>query len=125
MVGLVGDHVGPAAVLQALFGSGEGRLCKPERALASCPAPDEAAGTERTYDMAIQSKALWPEQMYLDRFTVRDGKARAALRACSRPVPLQRSRRCEAPLPARMRTGPVSLRAPHARACCAARRQRR
>jgi hypothetical protein len=75
-VGLVADHTGASRVAHALFGGGERRACKPQRAFAA--APDGAPGVETTYDMAIQSLALWPEQMYLDRVTVRDGKARAS-----------------------------------------------
>jgi hypothetical protein len=75
-VGLVADHTGAARVAHALFGGGERRACKPKRAFAA--APDAAPGVETTYDMVIQSLALWPEQMYLDRVTVRDGKARAS-----------------------------------------------
>lgn len=74
-MGLVADHTGAARVAHALFGGGERRACKPQRAFAT--APDAAPGVETTYDMVIQSLALWPEQMYLDRVTVRDGKARA------------------------------------------------
>ena len=73
-VGLVADHVGAARVAHALFAGGERRACKPERALARVT--PEAAAPERSYDMVIQSHALWPEQMYLDRVTVRDAKAR-------------------------------------------------
>jgi hypothetical protein len=84
-VGLVADHVGAAAVCHALFRGGEKRSCKPEKAFADAAAAPGAPGApeERTYAMNIQSDELWPEHMYLDRVTVRDGKARALRRrAC-------------------------------------------